>query len=137
MRLLGRGSHTLIRNVSLLPRTDVGSHNPSTSGEMFPHPYKKCFVALSNRYEISQSTPWGLAYRSIFGSNIICNSPNPPLVDIVLFGLSLLAFPWSFKTRLLGRGFDTLIRNVLFPFPTNVGSHKFTPKHALRFIPIN
>ena len=30
--------------------------------------------------------------------------------------------PHSLKTRLLGRGFHTLIRNVLFPSPTNMGS---------------
>ena len=35
----------------------------------------------------------------------------------------LWAFPHGFKTRLLGRGFHTLIRNVSFPSPTEVGSH--------------
>ena len=28
-----------------------------------------------------------------------------------------------FKTCLLGRGFHTLIKNVLFPSPTDMGSH--------------
>ena len=40
--------------------------------------------------------------------NIICNSPSLPLVDIVLFGLSLKVF----KTRLLGRGFHTLTERM-------------------------
>ena len=41
------------------------------------------------------------------------------LADIVLFGLSLKVF----KTRMLGRGFHSLIKNVSFPSPINVGSH--------------
>ena len=36
------------------------------------------------------------------------------LADIIRF---------SPKMRLLGRGFDTLIRNASFPSPINVGSH--------------
>ena len=56
-----------------------------------------------------------------------CNSPNPPLADIVFFGLSLLGFPSKFfKTRLLRRGFHPLIKNALFSSPTNVGSHKYS-----------
>ena len=39
-----------------------------------------------------------------------------------VFGLFLLNFS-SFKTRLLGRGFHALIKNVSFYSPTNVGSH--------------
>ena len=37
--------------------------------------------------------------------------------------VSLWASPQGFKTRLVGRDFHTLIRNVLFLSPTNVGSH--------------
>ena len=53
-----------------------------------------------------------------------CNDPGPPLADIVLFGL----FPFRltlkvFKTRLLGKGFHTLIKGVSFSFPTKVGHH--------------
>ena len=33
----------------------------------------------------------------------------------------------GFKTCLLGRGFHTLIRNISFPSPTNVGSHNPPP----------
>ena len=49
----------------------------------------------------------------------------------------LLAFPFElplkvFKTRLLGRGFHTLIKNVLFPSSTDVGSHNPPPFEAQR-----
>ena len=62
------------------------------------------------------------------GSDTICNNPNPPLGDIVLFGLSLSGFPFraspqDFKTRMLGEGFHTLIKGLLFSSPTNVGYH--------------
>ena len=43
----------------------------------------------------------------------------PPLGDIVLFGLSLKVF----KTRLLERGFHTLIKNTSFSSLNDVGSH--------------
>ena len=38
--------------------------------------------------------------------------------------------PHGFKTRLLGRGFHTLIRYVSFPSPTDVGSHNLPPLWA-------
>ena len=48
---------------------------------------------------------------SDFGT--ICNDPYPPLVDIVLFRLSLSGFAQCFKTRLLGEGFHTLYKMVV------------------------
>ena len=59
-----------------------------------------------------------------------CNSPNPPLAEIVLFGFSLPGFPFraspqSFKTHLLGRGFHTLIKNASFSSPTDMRFHKY------------
>ena len=47
------------------------------------------------------STPFGeergtarrLTHRPVSGSDTICNDSDPPLVDIVLFGLSLSGFP--------------------------------------------
>ena len=48
----------------------------------------------------------------------MCICPNPPLADIVLFRLPLKVF----KTRLLGRGFHTLIKNVSFSSPADVRS---------------
>ena len=47
MRLLGRGLHTLIKNVSFSSRTDVGSHNPP--------PF--ALVPFSNQCGTSQSAP--------------------------------------------------------------------------------
>ena len=56
------------------------------------------------------------------------SSPSPPLPDIVLFGLLLFELPLKvFKTRLLGRGSHTLIKNVLFSSPTDVRSHNPPP----------
>ena len=37
-----------------------------------------------------------LAHRPVFGSDTICNSPRPPLTDIVLFRFSLSDFPARF-----------------------------------------
>ena len=52
------------------------------------------------------------------------NRLNSPLADITIFGISLSSFLSTFfKTCLLGRGFHTLINNVSFSSPTNVGSH--------------
>ena len=119
--------------------------------DRFSHSYKECFVLypnrcgitqsthyqgsasslalipLSNRYEISQSTPFGpaflLAHRSVSGFDTIFNRPNLPLADVVLFGFPFRYSPQGFKTRLLGRGFHTLINNASFSSPTDVGSH--------------
>ena len=66
-------------------------------------------------------------------SDTNCNSPNPPLIDIVVFGLFLMSSSQSFKTCMLGRGFHTLIRNVSFPSPTDVGSHNPPPLGASVF----
>ena len=52
-----------------------------------------------------------------------CNDPDPLLVYIVLFGLSLSGF----KTCMLGEGFHTLINGGLFFSPTNVGHHNPPP----------
>ena len=71
-----------------------------------------------------QGSASSLAHRTVSGSDTICNSPSPPLADIVLFGLSLKVF----KTRLQGRGFYTLIKNVSLSSPTDVCNkqRKFT-----------
>ena len=57
--------------------------------------------------------------------NNIYNSPRHcPLADIVRFGPLRIAISLTIlKMRLLGRSFHTVIKNVLFPSPTNVGSH--------------
>ena len=40
-----------------------------------------------------------LAHHPVSSSDTICNSPNPPLVDIVFFGLFLSGFPSKFLKR--------------------------------------
>ena len=68
--------------------------------------------------------PSGLSLlTSTSPSDVICNSPSPPLVDIVLFRLSLKVF----KMCLLGREFHTLIKNALFSFSTDARSHNSPP----------
>ena len=59
---------------------------------MFPHPYKECFVTLSNQCGILQSTPIGspvssLAHHPVSVYDTIWNSPNPLLILSTL-GLS-------------------------------------------------
>ena len=70
-----------------------------------------------------QGTASSLAHCPVSGSETICNGPSPPLADIVLFGLPLKVF----NTRLLGRGFHTLIQGVSFSSPTDVRSHNPPP----------
>ena len=50
----------------------------------------------------------------------------------ILFSLDFFfrGSPKVFKTRLLGRGFHTFIKNVSFYSPTNVGSHNPSPFRA-------
>ena len=95
--LLGRGFHVLIMNVSLPSPTDVGSYNPPPLGPTF--------------------SP---THRPVSSSNTICNGPSPLVANIVFFGLSLEVLK-CFQTCLLGKSFHTLIRNVLFPSPTDLG----------------
>ena len=46
----------------------------------------------------------------------MCNNSSSPLADIILFVLSSFGLPLKvFKTRMLGRGFHALIKNVSFP----------------------
>ena len=61
-----------------------------------------------------------LAHCPVSGSDTICNDPDPPLADIVLFELFLSGFP---SMTLLRKGFHILINDVLFSSPTNVGHH--------------
>ena len=95
-RLLGRGFHTLIRNVSFPSPTKVGSHNPP----------------LGDPSSL-------LAHRPVFVFDTISNGSSSLRADTVHFGrLRIVVSLTVFKTRLLGRDFHTLIRNVLFSSPT-------------------
>ena len=79
------------------PMWDITIHDvpsPTNVGHYNPPPL--ALTSLLAHHLVS--TPlWGtakrLAHRSMFGSDTICNNPNPPLGDIVLFGLSLSGFP--------------------------------------------
>ena len=114
--LLRRDFHTLIKNVSFSSPTNVGSHNPPPS---VPSALADtCF--LLNRCRTPQSTPLrsptsflahhlvstpfrgstsSLAHRPLSSSDTICNNPSPPLVDNVLFRLSLSGFSSRFLKR--------------------------------------
>ena len=97
-----RGCHALINGISFSFSTDVGSHSPPS--------WKPNFLArarsssgssiLTNTsphiYSLQCSTT-SLAHLPVSDSNTICNSLSPPLVDVVLFRLSLLSFPSKFS----------------------------------------
>ena len=104
-RLLGRGFHTLVKNASFSSPTDVGSHNPPRSGP-------SVLVGTRSLLQLMWDPPtFLLAHRLMstpFGAQPprwcarclalipFCNGPSPPLVDIVLLGLSLLGFSSRF-----------------------------------------
>ena len=46
----------------------------------------------------------------------------------MFFGFPFRAFPQDFKTRLLGEGFHTFIKGLLFSSPINVGHHTMSIK---------
>ena len=97
----------------------MGSHNPP--------PLWGPASLLAHRFV---STPlWGLAsslaHHSVSSSDTICNGTASRYCPLWVFPIEL---PLKvFKTRLLERGFHTLIKNVLFSSPTNVGSHNPPP----------
>ena len=75
------------------------------------------------------STPfWGsassLARRLVSGSDTIRSPSSSTASRYYPFWAFPLGFSFKvFKMRLLGRGFHTLIKNVSFSSPTDVGSH--------------
>ncbi|KAG7020717.1 WD repeat-containing protein DWA2, partial [Cucurbita argyrosperma subsp. argyrosperma] len=110
-RLLGKGFHTLINNVSFSSPTNVGYHNPP----LFRAQRPRWLLFLSpidvrpppnpppSESNILTGTPScvyplrgivsSLAHCPMSISDTICDGPNPPLADIVLFGLSLSELP--------------------------------------------
>ena len=113
----------------------MGSHNPPFFGPSVLAGTRSLLQSMWN----PQSTPFrgpasllahhlvstllwssssSLAHSPMSSSDTICNSPSPPLADIVPFGLPLKVF----KMRLLGRVFHALIKGVLFS-PTDMRSH--------------
>ena len=149
--MLGRGFHTFIKNVSFSSPTDMGSHNPplprsgpsiladtrsslQSMWNLTIHPPRGLSIlSFLSPIDVESHNPppsfgtqrprWhsflspidveshnspplrgpasSLAHRLVSGSNIICNSPSPLLV----------------------RGFHTLIKNISFSSPTDMGSH--------------
>ena len=94
MRPLGRGFHALIRNVLFPSPTDV-------LFQAFPQGFKmrllrKDFQTLIRNVSFTSPSDVGShkppSDRLVYGFDIICNSLNTPLADIVLFGLSLSGF---------------------------------------------
>ena len=114
MCLLGRGFHTLIKNVSFSSSTDMESHNPPSSG---PSVLAGTHSLLQLMWDPPISSPSGpnvlagtpprvhrgsassLAHRLMSDSDPICNSPSPSLADIVFSGFSLSGFPSRFLKR--------------------------------------
>ena len=88
----GTSQSTLIRGQrprcpSFLPPIDVGlPPNPPPLGP-------NVLTGTPPRVNPLRGTARRLAHRPMSGSNTICNDPNPPLANIVLFGLSLSGFP--------------------------------------------
>ena len=109
--LLGPASLLAHRHVSTTLRGTAP--NPPPLGSAFLLAHRLVSTTL-------RGTARRLAYRPVSGSDTICNGPDPPLADIVLFGLSLLGSPQGFKTGMLGEGFHTLINDGLFSSSTKV-----------------
>ena len=149
--LLRKGFHTLKNNAPFSSPIDVGIsqstpfrvHRPRWHS--FPSPID---VGLPNPLfrgptsllaDCLVSTPFGatssLALCPVSGSYTICNSPSPPHIYCPLWAFSFELPLKVSKTRLLGGGFHTLIKNVLFSFPTELASHTSShPKVAFLYI---
>ena len=107
-----RGFHTLINGGLFSSPTNVGHHNPPPLRG--PVSSLALFSSSNRCGTAPKSTPlWGptsllahhlvstplrktarrLAHCPVSGSDTICNDPDPPQADIVLFALSLLGSP--------------------------------------------
>ena len=105
------GFHTLINGGLFSSPTNVGHHNPPPFGVQRPRwhsflppidvgpppnpPPLGPASLLAHRLvsTLLRGTARRLAHRPVSGSDTICNDPDPPLADIVFFGLSLSSFP--------------------------------------------
>ena len=104
------GQRPYIKGVLCSSSTNVGHHNPPSFGTQ--HSGTRSFsnwcgtatkstslwglVSLLTHRLVSiplRGTTRRLAHRPISDSNTICNDPDPPLADIVLFQFSLSGFP--------------------------------------------
>ena len=84
--LLRRGFHTLIRNVSFPSPTYVRSNNSPLG-----------------------SLASSLTQRPLFGSDTICNSPSPPLIDMVSFDLLCIVVSLTVLKRVYYGEVSTLL----------------------------
>ena len=96
---------------SFLSPTDVGSYNPPPLQDPVS---SLALIPPSNLCGISQSTllrcpASSLAHLPMPGIDIICNSPNPPLLDIVLFELFFSGFPSRISKRVCKGEVSTLL----------------------------
>ena len=66
------------------------------------------------------------------GSNTICNDPNPPLADIVLFSLSLLGFPSRLSNSSARKRFPHPYKECFVLLPNQGGtSQRIRPKRTI------
>ena len=89
------------------PMRDITIHHPSGPSvlagtlsflqsmwdcpEIYPPLGPSVFTGTPPRVYPLRGTARRLAHRPVSGSGTICNGPDPPLADIVLFGLPLKA----------------------------------------------
>ena len=108
---IGRGFHTLIKDVSLtspIPPPPRGQHTrwlvpfsnrcgtPPNSSPLEPSVLAGTSLHVHSRASDSASS---LAHRPVSGSDTLCNGPSPLRTNIVLFGLFLSGFPSRFLKR--------------------------------------
>ena len=104
--------------------------------ERYPHPYKACFVPLSSRCGISQSTPLGAQrprWHTDLGPALIpsVTSQVPTWHDIVRFGTGPSSPPGltALKRVIPGRGIHTLIKACFVPLSSRCGISQFSFSH--------
>ena len=100
--LLERGFHTLIKNASFSSLTDLGPPNPPLSSPAFLLAYH----LVARVHPPFETQPSRRHIARCLALIPTCNGSSPPLANIIFFGLPLKVF----KTRLVERGFHTLIK---------------------------
>ena len=94
LTLLGKGFHfTLFRAQCSCWHSFIFSKRYGTTTKSTPLQGPASLLAHRLVSTFLQGRASSLAHRPKPNSNIICNVPDPPLTDIVLFGLSLSSFP--------------------------------------------
>ena len=113
-----RDFYTLIKNGSFRSPIDVGSHNPPPLG---PN------ILASTLLDVHPPSGLSVLFgtRLVSSSDTTCNSSNPPLANIVLFGLSFLDFSSRFEKVFAKERFPRPYKECFVSFlsPIDVGSH--------------